>query len=723
MVMRITKNYEEFDGVVTHIEETISAVANYADEGDIQELGKLIGAFKAKTDEFYRKDRRLNIGIIGQVKSGKSSFLNTFLFGGKDILPKASTPKTATLTKIEYGEDNVLMIEYYSKEDWAGIVENAQLEGSDSGIIAARELVRMANDNGIDKERCFALGTEKIAFTSDEELFNQLNNYVGEDGLYTPLVKAVTIIVHRDEFKGLSIVDTPGLNDPIQSRTLRTKEFMKFCDVVFFLSPCSSFMDISDWDLVSTQLPSEGVKRLVLIGSKFDSGIRDVLRKKTPEDDIFGQDPNVSDSIQGARDLVVKKLRKTAKEKVGAFVSDGKQRGLSNHFISVVQQIEEPLFFSSIVHTLIGKSTDTMSPEEKSVYDALSYFSDNIATDLQAIDNFSEIEAVFEQVKQEKEKILDEKAHSFIPDAMHQLESVLKECLERTETRRNILVTSDRAQIEEKKNQLEKQLNDIKADILSLFTDLLSDVETRKMEIASEARSRQSEYAGIKERTGTVTEVGYRTVSASKWWNPFSWGSTKEVSYTYERCYNYYLAADAVENISNYANDVSRQIDKTFANLVDVQGIKRRLSAVVTNNFNLSSESYDAALIKNIISETVGAIEFPIFKLDISKEIEALGSQFSGEITAADEITKLKVLMEKTFSNTVQIILNGVQTETRVFKNGLSDSGKRVQQQLIQNLVDEFNKLQADYDNQTEVLKRYEAYEEVLQKEIRRALM
>ena len=111
------------------------------------------------------------------------------------------------------------------------------------------------------------------------------------------------------------------------------------------------------------------------------------------------------------------------------------------------------------------------------------------------------------------------------------------------------------------------------------------------------------------------------------------------------------------------------------------------------------------------------------FKWDISKEIEALGSQFSGEITAADEITKLKVLMEKTFSNTVQIILDGVQTETRVFKNGLSDSGKRVQQQLIQNLVDEFNKLQADYDNQTEVLKRYEAYEEVLQKEIRRALM
>ena len=38
-------------------------------------------------------------------------------------------------------------------------------------------------------------------------------------------------------------MDTPGLNDPIPSRTIRTKEFMELCDVVFFLSQAGSFLD------------------------------------------------------------------------------------------------------------------------------------------------------------------------------------------------------------------------------------------------------------------------------------------------------------------------------------------------------------------------------------------------------------------------------------------------------------------------------------------------
>ncbi len=105
----------------------------------------------------------------------------------------------------------------------------------------------------------------------------------------------------QKEFEGLSIVDTPGLNDPIASRTIRTKEFMEVCDVVFFLSQSGSFLDKSDWILLSSQLPQNGVKRLVLIASKYDSGVRDVLRMPTEEDDIFGEDENTADNIPQGR--------------------------------------------------------------------------------------------------------------------------------------------------------------------------------------------------------------------------------------------------------------------------------------------------------------------------------------------------------------------------------------------------------------------------------------
>ena len=46
----------------------------------------------------------LTIGVIGQMKCGKSTFLNSFVFED-DILPAATTPMTAALSVITYGEE------------------------------------------------------------------------------------------------------------------------------------------------------------------------------------------------------------------------------------------------------------------------------------------------------------------------------------------------------------------------------------------------------------------------------------------------------------------------------------------------------------------------------------------------------------------------------------------------------------------------------------------
>ena len=45
----------------------------------------------------------LTIGVIGQMKCGKSTFLNSFVFED-DVLPAATTPMTAALSVITYGE-------------------------------------------------------------------------------------------------------------------------------------------------------------------------------------------------------------------------------------------------------------------------------------------------------------------------------------------------------------------------------------------------------------------------------------------------------------------------------------------------------------------------------------------------------------------------------------------------------------------------------------------
>ena len=71
----------------------------------------------------------------------------------------------------------------------------------------------------------------------------KLQDYVGAHGRFTPIVNYVELEVNLPELEDLEIVDTPGLNDPIVSRSYATRQFLRACDVVILLSPCSQFMD------------------------------------------------------------------------------------------------------------------------------------------------------------------------------------------------------------------------------------------------------------------------------------------------------------------------------------------------------------------------------------------------------------------------------------------------------------------------------------------------
>ncbi|WQX89217.1 dynamin family protein [Helicobacter pylori] len=69
--------------------------------------------------EMQAEDRDLKVGIIGRVKAGKSSLLNALIFEGVDVLPKAATPMTASLTILKYAKTLSAEVEFYSPNDIA----------------------------------------------------------------------------------------------------------------------------------------------------------------------------------------------------------------------------------------------------------------------------------------------------------------------------------------------------------------------------------------------------------------------------------------------------------------------------------------------------------------------------------------------------------------------------------------------------------------------------
>lgn len=709
MAIFTTEN-KEFQTFIDGVDTIITDISGHAKEDEIDGLQKLISNFKIKTDDFYRENRKLNIGVIGQVKAGKSSFLNTLLFGGMEILPKASTPKTATLTKMEYSEENIIQVEYYSLEEWEVLEDNAVVDLDDEIYTSAREIVEMVKRNGIDPHLYLEKGLDRVKFDSYEELISSLNDYVGEDGKFTPIVKAVTLYLNKEEFKGLSIVDTPGLNDPIASRTIRTKEFMEVCDVVFFLSQSGSFLDKSDWILLSSQLPQKGVKKLVLIASKYDSGIRDILRVQD-DDDIFGEDEDTADNIPKACKIIKRKLKKRAKSKVEEFVRDLESRESSPELIEVIKQCADPLMVSSLAYNMTGKDESEFSSEEKNIYSALKQFSNDMESDLRLLGNFDEIKELFDGVVVEKEHILEQKAKSFIPNAQEELKGLLQSYSDRTSKHIQVLEGNDREQLLEQKKIIETQMSTIKADIATVFGELNAKLESEKAEGVRELREASKDYLSVKERTGSVTREGSYTTGHLFW--------KKTHYYTYEEHYSYCIAADAIENLRKYALDASNQVEEVFTEALQIKEIKRKLLNVVVNNFDMGSEKYDSSLFKIMVEETVSTIEFPIFNLDISDAMNGIAGRFSGELTSASQKTELSTALSKAISRIYDEISNKLASSVKTFRDELTGIGHKVQENLLTNITEEFETLMSQCENKENEIARYKEYVAILEKEIK----
>lgn len=211
----------------------------------------------------------LTIGVIGQMKCGKSTFLNAFVFED-DVLPSATTPMTAALSVITYGEEKKIVAEFYSDDEWAeqkmqaarSLDEVAGNVLEESKIKAAKELVGKAGQ----------LGSSLNGYLgkTQSDSFENLIKYVGADGKYISITKSVTIYYPKEYLKGVEIVDTPGFNDPIVSREERTKAFLQKADVVLMMLYAGRPFDATDREILFKNVAQCGTGKVLIGINKYD---------------------------------------------------------------------------------------------------------------------------------------------------------------------------------------------------------------------------------------------------------------------------------------------------------------------------------------------------------------------------------------------------------------------------------------------------------------------
>lgn len=300
--MNITAdNYKSVFSVFNDEIEKVQANGNATVEDALAKLKEAFAQKERGSDILLTDNSVLKIGIVGQVKAGKSSFLNSLFFNGENILPRASTPMTAGLTVLKYGEENKFVVEYFNSKEWQYFVDKAaeydkliemgkaqnpgfndsdieKMLNIDSTKKSAKEMVSKCSRAALNNVQKVSKKDEKT-FGQYTELQNILEDYVGANGKMTSIVKCLTIELNDERLNGIQIVDTPGVNDPVVSREMRTREFLQECHGVFFLSNSTSFFGATDVSFLVNRIGSQGIGTVVLIGSMLDAGLMDASGK------------------------------------------------------------------------------------------------------------------------------------------------------------------------------------------------------------------------------------------------------------------------------------------------------------------------------------------------------------------------------------------------------------------------------------------------------------
>ncbi|EMH00063.1 hypothetical protein HMPREF1404_00557 [Helicobacter pylori GAM210Bi] len=132
-----------------------------------------------KTDELEKtlkemqaEDRDLRVGIIGRVKAGKSSLLNALIFEGVEVLPKAATPMTASLTILKYAKTLSAEVEFYSPKDIAELKNEHERYVREFSRIVGEEVKKQKEKQSLAnraKERLKNFGNKMLGRNKNPE--------------------------------------------------------------------------------------------------------------------------------------------------------------------------------------------------------------------------------------------------------------------------------------------------------------------------------------------------------------------------------------------------------------------------------------------------------------------------------------------------------------------------------------------------------------------------
>lgn len=616
----------------------------------IDEPLQLAQACQALQDQ----NRLMNIGIVGRVKAGKSSLLNALIFDGEPILPKAATPMTAALTTITWGEVFQAKVEFYSETDIAAIRfkadqfeqrlatrkrecleelvkrRNAQANGApldmaqltlmadkkalselqrEEGLFAAHDQYQRMKKSGLDAATLHL--QSEIRAGNPKELADRLHNYVGANGTYMPFTKTVHVAMPLEALRDICIIDTPGMNDPVQSREERTVELLKTCDVVFIVSPAGQFLNEQDLEVMGRITQKEGIQELVLVASQIDT-------------QLYGSEKRarLSDALEAIRAQLSARAQST--------LTDLKQGSpeVGSVFDNLISSVHRNLLHSSgLCHSLNRRfdSPETWDSNEQVTWDNLStdypdYFTrNNPALSLSSLDNLANIDAIkvmLAQVREKKAEITREKVSNLMVRKQKNLEAF-----------KALIINLARNQVIQIKNanvdKLDEQLASLESKRLDLSLELdvsfkytmadyrqklRDDMRKKAAQLLRETQATVQAAEGSFSETITVDNDGLGSWFARKLWG----GGITEKTVVRTKI----ISSQVISTINEFMNDIQDELGSRVES--SHRGLNEELARTLTPKIReVLEQDANGQMIKLAILSIIQTIPDDDFDLSI----------------------------------------------------------------------------------------------------------
>lgn len=680
-------------------------------------------------------NRTLKIGIVGGVKAGKSSFLNALLFRGRDILPKAATPMTAALTKISYSETPYAKIVFYEDKDWNAILQNAatfdeRLETAianekkrreenakkdvwgrkiqnnlvavqgdsldqytierlkkniDEEFRACKELAEMADTRGVVVNTL--LGSDQEIPLSDN-LEADLKEYVGADGKYTPFVKYIELGMNEPVLKDLEIIDTPGLNDPIVSRSIVTKRFLKNCDAAFLMSFCGQFMSAQDVTFLLKALPQEGIGHVVLIGSKFDS----VLQEKS-----YANLP-----LQRAAAQLVAKLSAAAKDTI--------QRNSSSSQGKRFTDALPPVFISSLLYTAAQKMKNhqPLSEEEKKSMDNLSKSYKDFEKDnpdfLLGMSNIDEgiRKKKLTIYKQERNRILKEKSEDYIKqkelgflDKLNEIQKVAQQNL-------SDLEELDKGEILKKQREINRALDLARGTLEQTFNEAAFDAKKQLKSIEHDIMGEQNRFRDVKSQD-KVRNEDHSYTEGHLWWK-------KRRHYTVRVEWREAAVADAVMQAGDFAREAKRHLEEDLQYAISVDQIEGKLKKQIVNAFQEANVPYEVEEILGPVKLVMQELTLPSVNVNVEKYVNEIEEAFPNNVVKDNDVEKLRLYLEKTLNQILKDMEEELNDLTEQISSSLNQKAVLFVDQIQNKIQESGNRLVRQLEEKEKNIENFKTF-------------